>query len=47
MGSTPTTNVVTIANNTVQNCTYPGTTATGGFYGIVNLATPYQLGFLW
>lgn len=38
MGSTAASNTVTIANNTVQNCTY--TTATSGaLYGIVNSAS--------
>ena len=44
MGSTATNNIVNIGLNTVQNCSYP-TGTTGGFYGIVNIATPYQVNF--
>jgi hypothetical protein len=37
-----TSNVVTIANNTIQNCTYT-TATTGSFYGIVSTTSPYTV----
>jgi len=44
MGSSTVSSVLTIANNTVQNSSYP-TATTGGFYGIINTVSQGTVNF--